>query len=348
MQTTSDKKTFNYGFAFLRMLMCFLVIFSHFASSQSENLFSKSLMKLASIPVPVFMFLAFYLSERIFIANNKDLIRNRIIRIAFPQIAWTFIYWFVQIALQIFFNMDFGVNIKSFVWQMFTGHSMSMNTAMWFQIDLLLLTVLYILVFHFFEAKKGIFILFIFAFATLFAQYSNINFKLFNPTRWEIRYPFGRFCEMVPYAVLGFTFAYCDILEKLKRHRIAALTSLTILMLLLLRFNIIPSAKGFGYSNNNNLLLATAITAFAYLLNFEKINDRQKVVIKIITGHTLGIYCMHLLAGKLFTIILSKFGLEINDFIFCLVIYAACWTASSLIKFIAIKIHSKYLCQLVD
>lgn len=345
----NDKESFNYGFSLLRMFMCFEVIFSHFFLSNESHKMSIILFsKLTGIAVPVFMFLSFFLSKNLFLEADKAEIKKRLYRIIYPQIVWTFIYFFILSAFQLFFNKNFGVNIKSFFWQMFTGHSKSMNTAMWFQIDLILLTVLFILIFRFIEIKKGTILLLFLSTLSLFFQYTGINFYIFDKTRWEIRYPFGRLSEMIPFATLGFICAYYNLFERLKQKRLLTAILLIITSFFLLKYKIIPSAKGFGYSASNNLILAFSITCFSYILPFERTNKKVKNIIKQLTSNTLGIYCMHLLVGKFLSMFFSKFDFSTNNFSFCLTIYLSCYILCRFTVFFAKKISAKYLRQLVN
>ena len=103
---------------------------------------------------------------------------------------------------------------------------------------------------------------------------------------------------MVPYASLGFLCSYFNIFRFMKKYRYIFIILLGVVSIFLLRRIIIPSAPGFGYSQNNNILLVVFLVGFAYLLPFEKLPDTAKMFLKKITSYTLGIYCMHRLVAK--------------------------------------------------
>ena len=67
-------------------------------------------------------------------------------------------------------------------------------------------------------------------------------------------------------------------------------------------------------------------------------------VIAFITKFTLGIYCMHLLVGRVFDAVLAVYNTIFNRFLFCILVYVFCF----LISFIVSKFPLKYIRMLVD
>ena len=341
MEVQNENENYNYGLALLRTLMCFEVVLCHLWTDYVPR-FLMPFSLLRNLAVPVFMFLSFFLTEKTFFENNKIKKRKRIWRVIYPQIGWAIIYWLGYAIVQIKF--DFGVRISDLLWQIFTGNSPKLNRSMWFQTVLIALTIIYILIFTFCNPQKGILITYLMLFAAFVLQYSGINFKLFNSLRYELRYPFGRFCEMIPYATLGFSCAYYDVLKRFKERRFASLTMCGLASILLFKYTIVTPAEGFGYSNNNCILLGFSVTAFAYLVPFEKLHQPAKNSIKSLTKYTLGIYCMHRLVAKVLTLLFSKSGVQVDSFILCIITY----TASFLISFLMYRFPLKCFRQLVE
>lgn len=342
MENSIERKEFNYGLALLRALMCFEVVLCHFWTSDVPK-FLIPFSMLRGLAVPVFMFLSFYLTEHTFLEYNKTKAKKRIWRVIYPQIGWAIIYWLGYTIGQ-FIIKDIGVRFSDLCWQMFTGHSPRLNSSMWFQTVLILLTVIYILIFKYFEVKKGLLIIYVMMFVAFIIQYSGINFRLFDSLRYELKYPLGRFCEMIPYATIGFSCAYFNVFEKVKEKRIFSIIMFGLASLFLLKYSFINWASGFGYSNNNCLLLGFFVIGFAYLIPFEKLSQKAKKVLKFLTKYTLGIYCMHRIVAEFLKILFPKIGINIDSFVLCIITYIT----GFFVSFLMCKIPTKFSRELVD
>lgn len=341
MESPIEKKEFNYGLALLRALMCFEVVLCHFWTSDvPKSLIPFSMLR--GLAVPIFMFLSFFLTEHTFLNYNKIKAKKRIWRVIYPQIGWALIYWLGYTIGQL--KINFGVTFCDLLWQMFTGHSPRLNASMWFQTVLIVLTVIYIIIFKFFEVKKGLLITYVMMFAAFVIQYTGINFKLFDSLRYELKYPLGRFCEMIPYATVGFSCAYYNVFEKAKEKRLIFIILFGVASIFLLRYSFISSASGFGYSNNNYLFLGFFVIGFAYLIPFEKLPQKLKNVLKFLTKYTLGIYCMHRIVAEFLKILFPKIGINIDSFILCIITYII----GFFVSFLMCKIPTKFLRELVD
>ena len=330
-----ENRNYNYGIALLRMLMCFEVVVSH-CWIGSVSIYSLPFYRLRGLAVPVFMFLSFYYSAKYFSTIDYTKTKKRIWRVVYPQIGWAIIYWIVLIILQI--RMD--ITFTDLLWQIVSGHSPKLNPSMWFQTVLIALTFVFILIFSLIKIKKGLLILFFLTLVSLFFQYSGYNLILFDSLRYELKSPLGRFSEMIPYASLGYLVAHYNLFNRLKTKRKLCLITFGIISLILSLYKLIPTAPGFGYSNNNNLLVVFFAAGFAYLLPFERVSEKSRNILKYVTRYTLGIYCMHRLVGE----ILSMIRLELTGLIRCVIIYIIAF----FISFIMCKLSSKYLKQLVE
>lgn len=335
------KKNF-YGLALLRALMCFEVVLCHFWTSDVPKYLIPFSM-LRGLAVPVFMFLSFFLTEHTFLEYNKSKAKRRLWRVIYPQIGWAIIYWLGYTMGQ-FIIKDIGVSFSDLLWQIFTGHSPRLNASMWFQTVLIVLTVIYIIIFKFFEVKKGLLITYVMMFVAFVIQYSGINFKLFDSLRYELKYPLGRFCEMIPYATIGFSCGYYNVFEKAKEKRLFSIIFFGLASVFFLKYNFITTASGFGYSNNNCLFLGFFVIGFVYLIPFEKLPQNYKNVLKFITKYTLGIYCMHRIVAEFLKIVFLKIGINIDSFVLCIITYIT----GFFISFIMCKISIRFTRELVE
>ena len=215
---------------------------------------------------------------------------------------------------------------------------------MWFQTNLIALTALFFLMFRLLPAEKGMALAYGMTLAALAAQYSGLNLRLFGSLRFELKYPLGRFCEMVPYATLGFFCARHAVFERARIVRAASILLFGAAGLLLTRYTVVAPAAGFGYSRNNAIPLAFSLVAFAALLPLERLPRTIKRVMRFASRYTLGIYCMHMLIGKTLRVLLPKLGIGMGGIRSCALIYAVGFAVSLALS----RISARRLGQLVD
>ncbi len=325
------------GIELLKMLMCFDVVLNHYWNISSDEWMIQNLLTVA---VPTFMFISFFFSTNYFLSHNNSVIKKRFWRIIYPHIGWSFIYWFFYFMLYIIIGYD--ISVGDLLCQLATGHCI--NPPMWFQTNLAVLTLIFFISFKFANGTKGLLILYPLAIFSFWFQYSGYNLQLFGPLKYELRYPLGRLFEMIPYAVFGFSVAHFNLFHRLKIDRFFLLVLFGLLTVVSFFFKLIPSAPGFGYSDNNHLLFVFFIVGFAYHLPLDKLSEKTKHIIFFITKYTLGIYCMHSLIGKILNNSLTFIGIKMPSFVLCIVIYIIAFCISLTLC----KISSKYLKQLVE
>lgn len=325
-------KTINLGAALLKALMCFLVVVIHFWDKNGFGFIQPFLV----LPVPIFAFLSFYFLKDMFVTADMHKFGQRLIRLTIPIIGFSIIYFVVYKILSI--N---DVRLTDMVWQLLTGHSGKLNPTMWFQTDLLLITLIFFVSIKLFKQRFGYMTITILGLLCLVWQYSGFNKQLFSTLRYELMYTSGRLFELVPYSVMGFVCSYYDVFGYFKKEKVFSIIVFAIISILLLfSDNFIHSAPGFGYSNGKVLVLTFTVTGAAMLIPFENNSNRIKGIIQFITKYTLGIYCLHRLIGSM----LIKCGIEINSLIMCLVIYVIGFCCS----FIIARFRNKYIRQLVE
>ena len=120
--------------------------------------------------------------------------------------------------------MAYGLGLENgitdMLWQIFSGHSQNLNVTMWFQVDLIYITILFLAVILIFK-KNYIPVLYFIGAVAIILQYSGLN-MVFNDSRFEIKYPSGRFMEMLPLAVIGFMITRDGVLEKIRGRKYLA------------------------------------------------------------------------------------------------------------------------------
>ena len=166
----------------------------------------------------------------------------------------------------------------------------------------------------------------------------------FKDLPYELKYPVGRFVEMIPYASLGVLTAQFPQWVKDGKHRITAIVLCAGMAVGFAVIKVLSAyPPGFQYSGAASVGLVAAVVLFVYALPVEKLPAVFKKGIAVVSQYTLGIYCMHNLIGKFLTILIDKTGIHVNGFVLCVIIYVLCYGMSWCIA----KIPNRHIRMLV-
>lgn len=197
---------------------------------------------------------------------KKDVkyMRKRMWKLVFPQIVWSFVYFIVCWVL------NRSRDLLPLVWQVFTGHSPNLNPAMWFQVNLIVFSVLFFIIFYCCNEKVGIIIISMLFALCLFLQYSEFNYSLFGELRYELSYPLGRLAEVFPVAILGFIASKYNLLVVRKNNKsINVLRGFALAICFLALDSYLPFPHlNFQYAGFWKIGFAFGITMFAYNIDF--------------------------------------------------------------------------------
>lgn len=316
------------------------VVFSHLLDfSMYPNIIFKVLELLTTSAVPVFMMMSFYFSYSLFIESDKDSINNRIKKLLIPHIGWSLVYFFIYKLIDLIFHKDLINNVNDLFFQLLLGHSPRLNYAMYFQIILILLTLLYYLLNKTFKDKVHLMLLGLFVICLLL-QYSIINYYLFNGLIEEISNPLGRIIETVPYSIIGFMFYKYDVINTLKInvfYYIISILILTIVLFIEYRF-INISIEGFGYQGIRLMLISVVVFILFGSVN---LNIKNKALFKQLTSFTSGVYYSHLLIGKIIELLFVSIK---HSFLECIIVYLLGY----LLSFVISKSKNAYIRLLVS
>ncbi len=339
---TIDYNRINYGFSLLKMLLAFEVLLGHFAIwDEYDTILIWPFRELVSLAVPCFVILSFYLMARSFLARDPQKFKTRLIRLLIPQIGWAIIYYIIYLLLDLFLHTKLTAGPQDLFWQTLTGHSRNLNPSMWYQVDVIVISILFYFIFKYLDDKKAYLSLIGLLLFSYFMQLSGINRALFGELEFELKYPLGRILEMIPFAVIGFSLKYFNILEKLKKHRYIVMAACGILFFV--GFNIPwPAYKDFGFSGFAKPYLALCIVPFAFLVPLEYLPLTIKKVILKITDYSLGIYCIHRLINTLLYAFIP--GITLHSIERCILLYIVCYAVCWLIE----RIPNKTVKQLVN
>ncbi len=146
---------YNIGIAFLRILMSFEVVMCHFKSGGiiTKDSIIYYMYELREMAVPVFMIMAFSLSDVIKMAEDHQVIKHRMYRLITPQVIWSVVYFSVYFVIEKISNINLMHEKADLLWQLFLGHSI--NQTAWYQIVLIWLTIIFVAIFHSTTRKRG-------------------------------------------------------------------------------------------------------------------------------------------------------------------------------------------------
>lgn len=332
----------KYGISLLRMLMCFEVILLHLWTDNKYPFFLLGFAALRYYSVGVFIIISFYLTYRKLSIGEITYLSNRIKRLVIPLIGWALIYYFIYYVFSYFINREV-LPISNLFWQLFTGHSKNLNPSMWYQTVLIVLTIVFFIIFKYLSQKMALYVLILVAFLSLFLQYSSLNYSFFGELRYELKYPLGRICEMLPYAVIGVFLCKYDIYDKIRHRVLAVFFSALLLCALLLLTKKLPDRDDFSYSGLIPVLIAISCVNIAIIIPINEIFSSGIIsIIDKTTDYTMGIYCVHRMIGKFLFILLKKLGFRSGTFFSCLLVYMISYLLCALIDKIPSK-TAKYL-----
>lgn len=325
---TKTLKEYNYGFALLKIWMCFEVVLCHFDDGFNYGAQGGTLSQSIGFPfkearflaVPCFVIMSFYLTTVELISCGKDLkkLKKRLSRLLVPHIFWAFCYFFYYL-IDAIINRGSTVEIvKQLILQLAFGHTL--NATMWFQFALIVLTVVYVLLFHLFGNEKINYIAVSTLVVAFVFQYTGINYTLFSWLPSYMSYPLGRLCEVVPYASIGVLTKNNNWLVKFKTKTISLLLCGICCVLSMIANEKILVFQGFGYQG---VFLFVAACLLVYLFNAipgNKIPFKVQRWIVCIAPYTMGTYCSHRLVGKLFRTVLPNTPIS-KGFVNCVLVF---------------------------
>ena len=164
------------------------------------------------------------------------------------------------------------------------------------------------------------------------------NYIFFDKYKDCISHSVGHFVESFPIAASAFTLNFIDIFGTLSIYRNVILFHCFIILYFIFKYDLFLNITIYSQTYNYNGLDKVIFSIFSfigfYLIPFEKIkSNKLKLIIKLSSNFTLGIYCIH----PLIAYYLEKLFLLKSTFKGCLTIYII----SYLISFLCSKLCSK-------
>jgi peptidoglycan/LPS O-acetylase OafA/YrhL len=266
-------------FDFLRIILTILVVNLHIRiiAFTKPNL----LEPLVFYSVPLFLVLSFYFMSKYFIKEKVNYLRflPRIKRVLVPLLFWSIIGFIVHPEL---------IDIKNILLQLATGEVV--NVPLYYLSLLIVFTIIFWLLAYVNFRMRLLIYFGIIAFA-FYLQYSFINYNFFNPTVMAIKNSYGRFAELIPYAVVGILFGILALKTKIKS---ALLFTLILLFGFVYIFTInLPEPLGFHFSGINLFSGTIIIFSFTMLLTKLQFNLKLHKLVEVLGKYSFGVYLFH-------------------------------------------------------
>lgn len=328
----------NNGITVLKIVMSFAVVCRHFwKTCRFEGLYS-NIYPITLWAVPTFMIISFMLSYKHFQECDCKWIKSRIWKLYKPILYWGVIFYLIYKMLGILVGESW-VTGKDLLIQLCTGASPSICPSMWFEFDLIVLSIIAFLLIYWFGVKGGEALLCILGVTALISEYTgwislffaDKSYAVQGSLGWSVQHSFGMLPEMFPFVVIGYLFSKFDIIHFLKKYGKISGWFLTIsLIIIVVCQNKFPVAQGIWYSGIY-LILVTTIVVVLFCLVPEAFWNNGRSVINFLGKYTMGVYFMHSFVGFLVNIVANKMGFEVSTLGVCFVIYFLSIIISALI-----------------
>jgi len=318
----------NYGIAILRVILSFMVVLDHFYNYKVL----KNYLNILYYHIPTFFVLSFYYTSNYFITFNISKIKSRFERIVIPLICWSIIALIINNIYYYYLSVKCPHTIFELFHNLLNGHLF--YSALWFQIVLILSTLIVSIVVLSFKTHYLLIFQFLLNLAYKF-QYSGENYKFFCKN-FTIHYTitYGRFIDVFPHVITGLLLGIYNIPNNLKIHRIKTIFINIIILIFLSKYNFDVNMKCFKYGGIRLDIASICIFLIFDLSNIKIKNEKAIKILDFITNYTPGIYFSHYLIGKG---IMKRYilGNKINTLFGCIIIYltsyALCFSLDKLI-----------------
>ena len=285
------ERNINYGLSILKTFLSFSVIKTHFfnRSSTKNKILICLLGKNRHIHVPCFFIMSFYFNYKCLISKDSKKNYKRFERLLIPYIFWPIIAYSINNIFCWYNNLKIQFTLNNLITQIILGFGII--DPLWFQIDLMLTMVLFLIILHIF--KKYYFFVFYFIMITFYyIEYSKIHYSLFKYYKLHVTFTIIRMIMVFPFAVIGLTFGAFNIINIIKNFRFQVFIFSIIIFFLIDYFDVFIKLGDYNGIELN--VLSICLIFIFSLLPFEKFKNKYIFdIINNLTKYTPGIYYLH-------------------------------------------------------
>lgn len=263
----SDKKKQNIlGIQILRVFLCFMVVLDHLYSG-------KKYIYLLYYHIPTFFNISFYFTYNTLISYNIRKIKLRLERLFIPYFIYSIISWIIYNIYFFILKVKCRHTIKDFIINIIDGHQF--NYVLWFQNNLILLTILFLIIIFIFR-NKYLLVLFLLAILAYILQYTGFNYYFFKKNFSLLTgATFGRFAEAFPNAFTGFLLSKIDKQINLKKYYKKFIIISTIILVIISKNHTFDNIKTFKYGGIRLNLAAICIFLLFFSLPIENLRNKK-------------------------------------------------------------------------
>ena len=335
-KTKITAKDHNPGLSILLAIMSFEMIVGYLWEIDINNSGVMGwIYYLSNMAIPVFMVAALVMSAGKLKSDKSNSIWENVLKIIVPLVGWAVIYWGFYKVLEETLYPGYQLKIKDLILQIATGNSPYLNQVMWYYVNLLAITLFFMLVILIANKFHSVIFVLVMA-AALVMQYMGI--VIGSNFRAEIAGCVGELTEMIPLAVVGFLLAAYGAMDKLRKWWIVTMILSLAVIVLIRYYAVFTDITGLGYAGIKRIVLATALVLLFAAPPLEKLPEPILKVISVLTRYSLGVFCMHRLISALIHYLISHRGwmtfIETYSFTDCVVTYVICYILALLISLI--------------
>lgn len=327
-------KQLNVGIALLKNIFAFLVITLFYWEVNRTTAGVKGwLAYFAEFSVYAFTFLSFFLNEPGISGSKRGFLGDRLMRLLIPYVGWAIIYWIVAWIVGRFAEERYDITFRILLNQLLTGNSSALNPVLWFSLDMVLITLLFVGISALFKRNATIvywvltIVFVIFQFISPESFLRGLHTEIFATANWLIK--------MLPFASLGMALSLNNADKGVREHRIISFVLATLIIWgvrLGGRYIAMPT---FVWA----IFAVPAVSVLFYVLPFDLLPGKVNRFLSGLLDRTAGIYEMQVLVGMIIHYFASHraFFVETYTFRDCILIYAVCWVLALVISLIPSK-----------
>ena len=337
----NNQRKFDIGLQILRVIICYFVIIAHFYNGHNSTIIFRHIIALFRTHVSVFFILAFYFSYSTIISSNTLKLCERLKRLIIPYFSWPIIIWILNKFLPKDYKLSKCMSVEDLKYQLLYG--VRFLSIFWFQWNLIMITIIFYLVFILFRQSSN-FILIIIGIFSFIYQYNGHNVLRFGAKIFEKKFTFGRMLEMYPMGMIGYLFAFTQILNYFKKFRIKTFF-VSILLIYFFQYHFVfMSVGGFGNQGIQRVIISILLFILFAMFPSESIkNEKLLYFIKVATNYTACVYYLHFVIPNYCRnfIPYNRKGTAFN----CMIIYLICYLLGMIGSYIFKKSSLIYLFQ---
>jgi peptidoglycan/LPS O-acetylase OafA/YrhL len=307
----SDRSSRIFIFDLLRIIFTVLVINLHIRiiTQGQPNILEPYTWN----AVPLFLVLSFYLSSKYYLQPKFGIafLKLRLSRLFIPLVFWSVIGFLVHPEL---------FNINNLFLQLITGQVV--NLPLYYLNLLIIFTVIFWLL-TYLPFKLRLFIYVSIVALAFYLQYSQLNYLQFTDSIEAIKKSYGRFVELIPYAIVGLMFGLSAV--KTNKRTLSIIFLVTMISYILTYKFSQPS--GFHYSGIQLFLTTTIIFSISLFVSHLRLNNALGRFIASLGKYSFGVYLSHfiLLEALIRIFPFLKLYISSNSLLFLIVYIVLCY-----------------------